>query len=144
MRSELPRTDAGFIEDPPGSPPQGQVARQWYDFFRGLAEPFSSTEQTISSAGLLTIEHGLGVKPKRAWAVLVCKTTEYGYAVGEEVAAPCFEDANDHGVTVYVSATNIKAVIGANGVRVMRVDAGNEGQFAAITAGSWRIVLRCQ
>lgn len=144
MRSGLPRSDAGLIEDPPGNPPRGQVARAWYDFFRGLAEPFSSTEQTIAGAGLLSIEHGLGVKPKRTWAVLVCKTTEYGYAVGEEVLAPCFEDANDFGVGVYANATHIRAVIGANGVRIMRVDAGNEGQFAAITPGSWRIVLRCQ
>lgn len=141
MRSGLPRADAGLLE----GKPQEVMARLWYDFFRGLAKPFSSTEQTIASAGLLSVEHGQGEKPTRFWAVLVCEATEYGYAEGEEVLAPCFEDAGlDYGVKVYASATRLKAAIGANGIRVMRVDAGNEGQFATITPASWRIVLRCQ
>lgn len=142
-RTNVPRADAGLLSDPMGGPPKGVVARIWYDLFRGLAG-FSSAEQSITAAGLLSVGHGLGVKPKRAWAVLLCNTTQFGYAVGEELQPPAFEDAGlDYGVSAYASATHIKAVVGANGIRIKRVDAGNEGQFATITPDNWRIVLRC-
>lgn len=47
--------------------------------------PFESGAQVITSAGALTLAHGLGVIPKLVGLHLKCLTAEYGYAIGDEL-----------------------------------------------------------
>lgn len=104
---------------------------------------FVSAEQTISTAGTLTIPHGLGSAPDRApqcW--LVCKTAEYGFAVGDKVSVFLFvsSSANERGAAIAVDDTNIKVKFAntGNAFRGIRLDNGNED---ALTNASWRFVV---
>lgn len=103
--------------------------------------PFVSGELSLTNATRTAITHGLQLTPTRLQAFLVNKVTEYGVAVNRRVAVSSFEDANDYGVQISADATDIAYTIGANGIRIMREDAGNEGQFATVTNASWRLVI---
>lgn len=46
---------------------------------------YVSSNQTITSAGLLTLAHSLGVAPKLVFLELVCTTAEYNYAVNDVI-----------------------------------------------------------
>ncbi len=55
-----------------------------------LTKYFESTEQTITAAGSLTLAHGLGVEPKIFQTMLICKTAEQGYSIGNKLHDSCF------------------------------------------------------
>lgn len=123
----------------------GSPSRVFFDYLRTLKSTvaFESTEQAITAATSVSIAHGLSAKPKLYWLYLVNKTTEYDYAVGDELPCPLFEDGGlDYGASITANATNAVITVGANGIRVPRRDAGNIGQFGTITAGSWRLIAR--
>src|SRR5690606_31200663 len=52
---------------------------------RPFTKSFTSPEQTITSAGALTIAHGLGVQPTLVAAKLVCTSADNGYAEDDEI-----------------------------------------------------------
>ena len=102
---------------------------------------FTSTEQTITNGSGLNIAHGLGAKPSRVEAVLLCKTTEDGWAVGDEIALPS-KDAVSSSVFNFIlgwDATNVTVVTCASGVQVVNK---STGAAVALTNSNWRIVVR--
>jgi len=117
----------------------GTMRREWREFL--ARAPFVSGELAITSATRTSISHGLQVTPGRISAFLLNKTPEYGVAANRRVVIPVFEDANDYGVQIAASNTDLSYTIGANGIRIMREDAGNEGQFATVTNGNWKLVI---
>jgi len=103
---------------------------------------FESSEITITlGTGSSTLAHGLGVKPKRVQAFIRCKTTELGYAVGEEV--PVY--FSDQGTTArnaqafIVDSTYVGYVIAASNFVIL-----SKSTFlgVAITTGNWKLVIR--
>ena len=68
-----------------------------------LSESFESSEQTLYDAALsLEVAHGLGSVPKVFKVVARCKTSEGGWAVGDEL--------NFHDSPTYSNSTNIGLV----------------------------------
>jgi len=71
--------------------------------------PFISSNQTITSGGLLTIPHGLGYAPNRIWLSLICVNATNGWQVGDEVFISLAN--SDTGATkitsVYRDSTNV-------------------------------------
>lgn len=49
------------------------------------ANNFLSSGQTVTSAGGLTVAHGLGAQPTLIWAYIECTTAEFGYSVGDKL-----------------------------------------------------------
>lgn len=108
-----------------------------------FTESFESAEQTIATSTDTSVAHGLTATPTLFEAHLICKTTQYGYAVNDEVNLNILDDASGNLVAaLYANATNIGFVTGAALPRVRRRDAGNIGNTATITAGNWRVVLK--
>lgn len=104
---------------------------------------FSSSEQTITAAGALTIAHGLGVIPKFIVPTLICKTADLGYAVGDVVqvnqATNAASDAS-YGQSIISDATNLNVRYGQGQVyQLLRKDTG---AVVLITIASWRLVVR--
>lgn len=122
----------------------GTPTRVFFDYLRTLKSTvaFESSEQAITAATNTTVAHGLAAKPKLVSLYLINKTTEYDYAVGDEVLCPAFEDTSDYGASVAANATNVIITVGANGIRIPRRDAGNIGQYAGITTANWRLIAR--
>jgi hypothetical protein len=80
-------------------------------------DTFTSADQTITSAGTLTIPHGLGAAPSKVWAYLICQSGERGYTAGDVVAVPVgvgiYTVAGtstvtaDYGFSLVVTSTNL-------------------------------------
>lgn len=132
-RKDAPQIGARWGND------DGTLTREAFDFL--TRAPFVSDELALTNATRATLTHGLKLTPTRLQAFLVNKTTEYGVAVNRRVAISGFEDASDYGVQLAASATDVSYTIGANGIRIMREDAGNEGQFATVANANWRLVI---
>lgn len=107
--------------------------------------PFSagygpSSDQTITTAGLLTIAHGLGVAPTLVQLRLKCTTADLGYSVGDIVEfANGVSPGNDRMLAVTSDATNIYVRFGAS---VIGLPNKTSGVFASITAASWKLTVR--
>lgn len=111
-----------------------------------FSKEYSSAEQTITSAGLLTISHGLGTTPKLIQGRLVCKVAEAGYSVGDEIIAPITYDVSDNGANIrgcMVIPDSANIVVKFNSASVV-FGAFNKstGGSANLTNANWRLVLR--
>lgn len=123
--------------------PDGRFTREW---FRFLADDRwrETPAQTITNATVTTVAHGFDAIPTEVYAYLSCVTADLGYAVGDRVLAPAFEDASDYGIQTFVNGASIGFVVGANGIRIMDRTGGTIGQFAAITNARWSMILRAR
>lgn len=110
----------------------------------GFSAYFESAEQTITSAGSLTIAHSLGRTPIFLQVVLKNTTAEGGYSVGDVTFTGAI-NSNDinsaTGVMVVPDATNlnIRFASGANVFSMIRKDNGN---LFNLTNANWTIIFR--
>lgn len=107
----------------------------------GISRYFESSEQTVAVDTLLTVAHGLGQLPKLVQATMRCKTTDAGYAVGDEVVisgAGSHTNQSDQGIEIAYDATNVYAVQGADLALLGKSTFNN----TTLTEGNWRWVIR--
>jgi hypothetical protein len=102
---------------------------------------YESAQQTITSAGALTLAHGLGVKPKLYMIVLQCTTAEAGYSIGDEALAVVGTSGANTGASVVPDATNLNIRFGSAAGAFSVLNKGT-GVVAAITNGNWKLVAR--
>lgn len=109
-----------------------------------IQKSYTSTAQTITSAGTLTLAHGLGVAPKTIQLSLVNVTTEGGWVTGDEVFVPSgVQPGTNVGVQAFVlngDTTNIKVVFGAAASAITILS--NAGGAVAITNANWTLKVR--
>lgn len=107
-----------------------------------LTKSYSSGEQTITTAGTLSLTHGLGEAPKMLRVTLVCKTTQGNYAVDDEVEWGLVGDAAaDRGVVLVPNTTTIY-VRYANNATVFGLPDKTTGTTLNLTNANWRMVVR--
>jgi hypothetical protein len=105
---------------------------------------FQSTQQTITSAGALTIAHGLGVQPTLLMLSLKCITAEFGYSVGDEVFINPHHQTTqdfDHGTAVVPDGTNLVIRYGAASP-VYNILHKTTGVKQSATNSSWKLIAR--
>lgn len=109
-----------------------------------IAPPlFTSADQTITSAGGLTIAHGLGRKPYSVRTTLVCQTGELGYTAGDEVeitTAGMQASAGNQGASVVTDTTNVNVRYGSSATVFVLVNK-TTGATGNITNANWRLRL---
>ncbi|WP_137972009.1 hypothetical protein [Pseudomonas sp. F(2018)] len=106
---------------------------------RPFTKEYVSAEQTITAGGVVTLAHGLGVKPKLVRAYLVCKTAEHGWSVNDEVNIEALvASASSYNYGYGANTTNIRAVCGGSGCVVHNAS----GSSSTVTAANWRLILR--
>lgn len=106
-----------------------------------ITQEFVSSNQTITSGGLLTLAHGLSSLPKIVFVFLYCNTTEHGWSVGDVILAGQWTNSNSSGPAVYFDSTN---------VYVRQCSAGNAylvptksgGVISYATNGNWRVIIK--
>lgn len=113
------------------------------------ATSFVSADQTITSAGLLTLAHGLGQAPNWMGLYLKCVTAQHGYIAGDEIyfgmgSSPA--KTNGEHASVYTQSadadTNIYVRYG-NSSGVFSVVHKTTGSAAnGITLANWRVVIK--
>lgn len=148
LRSNVPIRLMGRIKIETGA-----VAGEWdnapTELYVGnsgvVTDGFISTEQTITTAGPLTLAHGLGSKPNLLQLRLICKTTDAGYAVGEEVIIGSSHTSsaasNGFGISVILGTTNISIRYGA-AASVFYLNNKGTGSGVNLTNSSWRLIVR--
>jgi hypothetical protein len=105
---------------------------------------WESAEQTITNNTTITVAHGLGRVPQDVRVFIRCKTTEFGYAVGDEVEFNIGNNTSgstyNHNPSVMANATNVVVRVSQD-VAVIGLSTGNN---TAITNANWRIVFRAR
>jgi hypothetical protein len=104
---------------------------------------YVSSNQTITSAGLLTLAHGLGQAPQIVFGELVCTTAENQWAVNDVVMI-----GNNNGSTAdnrscafYYDATNVYVRFTAT-ASCFTINQKTSGIAFNITNTSWRLRVR--
>lgn len=110
-----------------------------------FTQSYDSGPQTITSAGSLTLAHGLGVQPTLYQAFIKCTTANIGYSIGDEVglmAASMDATAGSKGLALWPDATNINVRFGQNAGGCLQAPNKSSGAVTAITNGSWALIVR--
>lgn len=112
-----------------------------------FSKEYISAEQTITVAGLLTLAHGLGVAPKMIAPVLICKTAENGYSVGDIIPASTQTSTStldSYGASFeYSGATNILVRYGSGSSgNVFIIPHKTTGVPTTATTANWRLIMR--
>jgi len=107
---------------------------------------FVSAEQTITSAGLLTVPHGLGVEPSSVEITMICKIADQGWLVGDvirNVVTNGTSAATNRLSALYSDATNISLRFSSNATP-LAVSHKASGDFVAAANNSWRVIFRAK
>ncbi len=101
---------------------------------------FTSTQQTITSAGALTLAHGLGAVPFGVGGKLHCVTGEAGFTAGQEI---------DFAATTGNAVLSIRTDDGTNliirygnSAGVFVVAHATTGVATSLTNGNWTAIFR--
>lgn len=117
-----------------------------YTTLMKLSKQYISAPQTITSAGLLTLAHGLGTKPLIVCASMQCVTAEYGYSIGDEVfVTPAMDDtgtAITRGISLVPDSTNIVIRQASNAGGPWAVINKSTGVAVGVTPANWRIIIK--
>jgi hypothetical protein len=106
-----------------------------------ITESFVSAAQTITNSGTLTMAHSLAAAPDILQVYLRNTTAELGYTTGEELLLGGYQNNANGGVQVRADGTNIYAVIGSDGIGILRANA-TTGSPTGITNGSWALIFK--
>jgi hypothetical protein len=109
-----------------------------------LSKSYESPEQTISVAGTITINHTLGVFPKLTTAVLVCKTADQGFAVGDQISYWTgfhTDSGNSRGCHIVATASQFKIQYSNQPGSTFQVF-NSSGGIITLTNDNWRLVIR--
>ncbi len=100
---------------------------------------YTSSDQTITSGGLLTLAHSLGAVPKLLQSYLVCQTGELGYSAGDVIVVNF--GFNDQCASHRIDATNIYVRYGSS-AGAFAITRGDTGAGATITNGNWKLRVK--
>lgn len=115
------------------------TARNGYAASVQLQKFYESTQQVITSAGGLTLPHGLGVEPKNFFFYLVNVTAQAGFTPGEK--AMVTPSNSNRETSIFWDATNIGIRFDSN-TSVFYLAEKNTGASVALTNANWRLVVR--
>jgi hypothetical protein len=112
-----------------------------------FTKSFTSTGNTISSAGSLTLAHGLGVKPALIMTTIVCTGAEAGYSVGDELHVSLGGPYTGTSVTasggaVTIDATNINIKWASSSSVFSAMIRKDTGGTANLTNSNWTLSVR--
>ncbi len=108
------------------------------------ATTFTSTGQTITSAGALTIAHSLGAAPFDYFCELECTTAEYGYSIGDKVKVAETDvvgQSPGYGVSIVPDATNLNVRYGSGTTVFVGIHKTN-GTTQGFTNSSWAAIFK--
>lgn len=120
--------------------------KEMIDRQKSLSE-YDSGDQTITTAGALTLAHGLAAAPKSIQTLLKCTTAEHGFSIGDYLFIDTTGTDNGAtgsvptGVSIVPDATNLNVRF-ANFSAVFRGLHKTTGAQVSFTNTSWAFVVR--
>jgi len=109
-----------------------------------FTKSYTSTNQTITAAALLTLPHSLATTPLFMRFSLVCTVIDNGWAVNDviEVAPGVTTSAGNASFAAYSDATNIYIRFGSLATNTIVYMNKTTGASALLLNTSWRLVVR--
>ena len=105
---------------------------------------FVSSDQTITSAALITVAHGLGARPEDIEIDLVCVTAEAGWSIGDII-----QNVSDINTITSTNITNARYADATNvyyrfssASAAFNIPNKSTGATTTITNANWRIRIR--
>lgn len=108
----------------------------------GDSKSFISEPQVITSAGSLTLTHGLGRLPEMLSFSLVCVTAESTFSVGDRIYIDQFNNNATRGLTVRATEEELFITFGSS-ANVFQVHAAT-GNGYALNNANWKLVVVAQ
>lgn len=108
-----------------------------------LPTGYTSTAQTLTAAGALTLAHGLGSAPRLVSARLKCQSADLNYSVNDEVIiAPAGTGASgdNFGVSIVPDATNLNIRFGSQ-TNIFVIVNKTTGGSSVIDLTKWKIIF---
>jgi hypothetical protein len=107
-------------------------------------EDFTSDDQTIAAAGLLTIAHGLSGEPRIIQLNLKNKVSEHGFVVGDVILADIgkADVGNGHSVAVWWDSTNIYVRLGTDPNAIFIGTHKETGAQVGLFNTNWYLVVK--
>ncbi len=106
-----------------------------------VLSPYISSAQTITSAGALTLSHGLGAAPNFVTLILVCTSADLGYSPGDQLVYIGLGGDNvDCGISIVRDSSNLYIRYGATG-GVFRIINKSNGVIGTAAAGKWQAIF---
>jgi hypothetical protein len=108
-----------------------------------LSAGYVSAQQTITSAGLITLAHGLALQPKLVMLELVCTTADAGYAINDVIlmGPQSTTSGTNRANAVYYDATNVNVRYSSDANCFVYANK-TTGAVASLTNTSWRLRVR--
>lgn len=105
-----------------------------------IRKAYTSSLQVITTAGQLTLAHGLGAIPAIVQAQLVCQVAGFGYSVGDVVCVDLTGSAgNSTGMSVVATASSLVVRYGSHpGGAFYIIDAATGAGYTANNS-SWKV-----
>jgi len=105
------------------------------------AQRYNSGEQTISSLGVITLAHGLGIAPAFIGMTLICKVADSGFSVGDKLAAYLnnSDPANTRINRMQIDNTNIVMTF-SNKTNCFTTQSST-GSLLTLTNSSWKLII---
>lgn len=110
-----------------------------------VAWAFTSSGQTITASGTLTIAHGLGYTPKKFGHYLKCTSADGSFSVGEEIfpRSDFSETANSiQGFNIQADGTNIYIEFGSRTAWALIVNGG--GSLFNAVLSKWNLYVQAE
>ncbi len=101
---------------------------------------FTSSQQSITIAGALTIAHGLGAVPFTVVTLMVCTVADLGYSPGDIIVLNNGASSGvGEGISMTIDSTNINVRYSSStpGIQVK-----NTGAYSSYLLTSWRYVFK--
>lgn len=110
-----------------------------------FTKSYESAEQAITSAGLITMAHGFGAEPKDTRVLMICKTAEAGWSVGDKLLVHLNSSTGNIGAnrfnSLYFDSANIYLRYSDN-AQPLIIAVKSTGVVQAVTNANWRVIVR--
>lgn len=103
-----------------------------------IPSKFTSSDQTITSAGSLTIAHSLGAVPSMVGVYLICQTAEQGYSINDVLDYSYMSRPNNQGVVIVPDATNLNIRFGSSATAFAALNKTTGGS-SNLTNANWKV-----
>lgn len=110
---------------------------------QGFASDYRSGNQTITSAGTITLTHGLGRMPRIVELWLKCITAEFNYAIGDEVYVTAETGSagnNNRGISMKRSTSSLIIRYGSD-ANVFFLPDATTGIGSNLTNANWALIV---
>lgn len=120
--------------------PTTQAVNNQIDAKLIFTESFESAEQVLTTPSEVSVAHGLSSIPKLIQVVLICKISQAGYAVGDEIDLSSVDDTSGNvSATSGFNSTDLFTAISSH-LRVRNKTSSTT--TPTLTDANWRIIFR--